>query len=45
MRFHHCLLTKKFCAVLLKILEKRRGKTTFLNPLISRNKELQKDVD
>jgi hypothetical protein len=44
MRFHYCLLNKKFCGILLKILEKRRGKSTLLNSLVSKKKALQKEV-
>ena len=44
MRFHHCLLNKKFAAVVLKILDKRRGKLSLLNSLVAKNKALQKEV-
>jgi len=44
MRFHYCLLNKKFCSLMLKILEKRRGKSTLLNSLVSKKKAIQKEV-
>jgi len=44
MRFHYSLLNKKFCTLIMKILEKRRGKSTLLNPLVSKKKAIQKEV-
>lgn len=45
MRFHYFLFSKKFCKTLLKILAKRRGKNNFLNSLISKKKEYQKEIE
>lgn len=45
MDFHHNLLDSNFTKTLLKILEKRRGKKSFMNSLITNNKELQNDIE
>ena len=45
MRFHYFLFSKKFCKTLLKILGKRRGKSNFLNSLISKKKDYQKEIE
>lgn len=43
--FHRYLLNPKFCMTALKILEKRRGKLSILNPLISTNKQIQRSIE
>ena len=43
--FHQFLLTKQLCELFLKMLEKRRGMITILNPLVSNKKQIQRKIE
>jgi hypothetical protein len=44
MKFHRAFLNERVCKLFLKMLEKRRGKTTLFSKHISRSKETQREV-
>lgn len=45
MIFHKSLLKEKFCTLALKILEKRRGKKSFLNMMVAKDEKIQMEIE